>query len=92
MDGANTTFFVNDSGRDLDTFPNFFGTSCAAPSAAGIGALLLQTHGGPGSVTPSQMKSVLQRSAFPHDLEPYFAQGVAAVFPVDKRHKKHKNT
>jgi hypothetical protein len=86
MDGANTTFFVADSSRDLDTFPNFFGTSCAAPSAAGIGALVLQAHGGPGSVTPSQMRSVLQRSAFPHDLDPYFAQGVADVIRANGQH------
>ncbi len=86
MDGANTTFFVADTSRDLDTFPNFFGTSCAAPSAASIGALVLQAHGGPGSVTPSQMKSVLQRSAFPHDLDPYFAQGVADVIRTGGKH------
>jgi Subtilase family len=86
MDGANTTFFVFDTSRDLDTFPNFFGTSCAAPSAAGIGALVLQAHGGPGSVTPSQMRSVLQRSAFPHDLDPYFAQGVADVIRANGQH------
>jgi hypothetical protein len=79
MDGANTTFFGSDTTRDSDTFPNFFGTSCAAPHAAAIGALVLQAHGGPGTVSPSQMKSVLQQSAFMHDLDPVFAEGVATA-------------
>jgi hypothetical protein len=77
MSGANTTFFFLDSNEDTDTFPNFFGTSAAAPHAAAIAALVLEVHGGPGSVTPDQMRSVLQRSAFPHDLDPYSAQGRA---------------
>ncbi len=73
MDGANTTFFVSDAAQDRDLFPNFFGTSAAAPHAAAIAALVLQAHGGPDSVTPQQMRSVLQRSAFKHDLDPYRA-------------------
>lgn len=79
MDGGNTTFFVSDTSRDLDTFPNFFGTSCAAPNAAAIAALVLQAKGGPGSVSPAQMRTILQRSAFPHDLDPYNARGVAVA-------------
>jgi hypothetical protein len=75
MDGGNTTFFTNDTARDLDTFPNFFGTSAAAPTAASIAALVLQAKGGPGSVTPAQMRTMLQSSAFPHDLDPYGAGG-----------------
>lgn len=68
MDGGNTTFFTADTSRDLDTLPNFFGTSAAAPTAASVAALVLQAKGGPGSVMPAQMRSVLQRSALPHDL------------------------
>ncbi len=77
MDGGNTTFFTADTSRDLDTFPNFFGTSAAAPTAAAISALVLQAKGGPGTVTPAQMRTMLQRSAFPHDLDPYRASGQA---------------
>src|SRR4029077_18413708 len=79
MDGGNTTFFTSDTNRDLDTFPNFFGTSAAAPTAASIAALVLQSKGGPGSVTPAQMRTMLQNSAFPHDLDPYFAGGFALL-------------
>lgn len=81
MDGGNTTFFTSDTNRDLDTFPNFFGTSAAAPTAAAIAALVLQNKGGPGSVTPAQMRTMLQRSAFPHDLDPYSATGQAIASP-----------
>ncbi len=77
MDGANTTFFVSDATQDKDTFPNFFGTSAAAPHAAAIAALVLEANGGPGSVKPNRMRRTLQRSAFPHDLDPYHAQGTA---------------
>ena len=73
MDGANNTFFGGDSSADPDTFPNFFGTSAAAPHAAAIAALVLDAAGGPGSVSPRRMRRILQRSAFPHDLDPYFS-------------------
>ncbi len=77
MDGANTTFFISDATQDKDSFPNFFGTSAAAPHAAAIAALVLEANGGPGSVTPDQMRGVLQRSAFKHDLDPYRVRGQA---------------
>jgi len=81
MDGGNTTFFTSDTARDIDTFPNFFGTSAAAPTAASIAALVLQNKGGPGSVTPAQMRTILQRSAFPHDLDPYMSKSAALAVP-----------
>lgn len=77
MDGANNTFFASDIPQDADSFPNFFGTSASAPHAAAIAALVLQAHGGRGSVTPTQMRAVLQQSAFPHDLDPNTATGSA---------------
>ena len=76
MDGLNTTFFTSDIAGDADTFPNFFGTSAAAPNAAAVAALVLQAKGGPGSVTPAQMRTMLQNSAFAHDLDPYSAARV----------------
>ena len=60
---------------DEDTFPNFFGTSAAAPHAAAIAALVLDAAGGPGSVKPKKMRKILQDSAFAHDLDPYFSSG-----------------
>jgi subtilase family protein len=76
MDGANTTFFVSDSSTDPDTFPNFFGTSAAAPHAASIAALVLQAAGGSGKVKPNEMRRILQTSVFAHDLDPFFSWGV----------------
>jgi hypothetical protein len=77
MDGANTTFFGGDSPVDADAFPNFFGTSAAAPHAAAIAALVLDAAGGPGKVKPKKMREILQDSAFRHDLDPYFSSGFA---------------
>jgi hypothetical protein len=45
-DGTNNSFFGADLPDDLDGFPNFVGTSAAAPHAAGVAALLL--HKEPG--------------------------------------------
>jgi hypothetical protein len=77
MDGANNTFFGADNSADPDAFPNFFGTSAAAPHAAAIAALVLDAAGGPGSVSPRKMRQILQSSAFKHDLDPYFSSGFA---------------
>lgn len=79
MDGANTTFFSSDSASDADTFPNFFGTSAAAPHAAGIAALVLQANGGPGSVSQQQMRLILQGSGQSHDLDPFVANASVAT-------------
>lgn len=76
-DNANTSFFGFDSAGDLDTSPNFSGTSAAAPHAAAIAALVLEGHGGSGSVSPAQMMDLLHRSAFLHDLDPNYASGRA---------------
>ena len=83
-DGANvsanlSTVFASDSTADPDTQGNFFGTSAAGPHGAAIAALVLQNKGGRRSVTPAQMTSLLQRSTFPHDLDPNFSSGSARV-------------
>ena len=76
--GSNSTWTGGDSANDIDTGGGqFYGTSAAAPHAAGVAALVLQARGGPGSVTPLQMRSILQSTTFPHDLDPYMATGVA---------------
>jgi hypothetical protein len=77
MDGANTTFFTDDAAEDDDDLPNFFGTSAAAPHAAGIAALVLDAAGGRGKVKPKRMREILQESAFRHDLDPYWSSGFA---------------
>lgn len=61
-DGTNTTFFGGDitdpgDGSDTDTFPNFFGTSAAAPHAAGIAALMQDAAD--GALTPSGIQQLL---------------------------------
>jgi hypothetical protein len=62
-DGGNTSFFGADDG-DADSFPNFYGTSAAAPAAAAVAALLLQAN---GSLSPAAIKTVLMNSALDMD-------------------------
>ncbi|MBC2776021.1 S8 family serine peptidase [Parasphingopyxis marina] len=58
VDGGNTTFFGSDV--EPDGFPNFFGTSAAAPAAAAVVALLLQAA---PNATWAQIDSVLKSTA-----------------------------
>jgi subtilisin family serine protease len=47
VDGVNTSFFEGSGGDypfDEDDLPNFLGTSCASPHAAGVIALMRQTN------------------------------------------------
>jgi hypothetical protein len=59
-DGANTTFFGSDIGGDTDAFPNFFGTSAAAPHAAAVAALILQASPG---LSPAAVYAALESTA-----------------------------
>jgi subtilisin family serine protease len=60
VDKTNTTFFGGDIPEDPDLFPNFTGTSAAAPSAAAIAALMLQLN---PSLSPDEIRYYLQLTA-----------------------------
>ncbi|NDW44281.1 S8 family serine peptidase [Ruegeria sp. PrR005] len=62
VDGTNNTFFGFDS--EPDGFPNFFGTSAAAPHVAAIAALMLERV--PGA-TPEQVYDALRASGIDMD-------------------------
>jgi Ca2+-binding RTX toxin-like protein len=63
IDGANTTFF---GGGDVegDRFPNFFGTSAAAPHAAAVAVLMLEAN---PTLTPQDIYTGLENSTIDMD-------------------------
>lgn len=63
VDGGNTTFF----GQDIepDGFPNFFGTSAAAPHAAAVAALMLNLE---PATSPNDIYSILEATAIDMDV------------------------
>ena len=75
-DGTNTTFFGFDD-LEGDGFPNFFGTSAAAPHAAGVAALLLEAK---PDASPELIYQVLQQTAI--DLDDPFTPGEDIGFDV----------
>lgn len=70
VDGGNTSFFYSDSRQDTDTFPNFFGTSAAAPHAAAVAALMIEAQK-INNITPSQIKGIMSTNTVDMD-SPYF--------------------
>jgi hypothetical protein len=75
VDGEITTFF----GFPYYNYPfAFFGTSAAAPSVAGVIALMEQAAGGPGSLSAETVKGILENSVQPRTSTPEMAQGIAA--------------
>jgi len=68
-DGVDTTAFFGAPGIPGDPHPQFFGTSAAAPHAAAAAALLIQAAGGPGQLSPDQLKLLLEETTQqPHQL------------------------
>jgi hypothetical protein len=58
--GTNTTFLFTGFDIEGDGFPNFFGTSAAAPHAAAVAALMLDAA--PGT-SPAEIYDILERTA-----------------------------
>jgi hypothetical protein len=61
---ANTTFFFAGEDPEQDGFPNFSGTSAAAPHAAGVAALMLDAA--PGK-SPDEIYQALEQTALDMD-------------------------
>ncbi len=64
-DGVDNTFLGFQIQFDQDTYPNFFGTSAAAPDAAAVAALMLHAQ---SSLTPTDVRSLLMDSASDMDV------------------------
>ncbi len=83
-DGGNTSFFNpfgnGDISQDTDTFPNFFGTSAAAPHAAGVAALMIEAER-LNNLTPDQIKGVLSANA--SDMDNIYTPGFDKGFDLN---------
>ncbi len=71
-DGANTSFFQFDDFSDGDEHPNFYGTSAAAPHAAGAAALMIEAQK-LKTLSPDQIRGILCSNAY--DMDHLFTNG-----------------
>jgi len=69
-DNVNTTFFGSDILEDTDRFPNFPGTSAAAPQAAAVAALMLQAN---AHLRPTDIYQALEYTAL--DINDHYTSG-----------------
>ena len=76
--GGNNTFFSTGADVEGDGFPNFFGTSAAAPHAAGVAALLIDAS---PDATPQEVYGALEQTAIDLD-DPFTSEFDPGFDPV----------
>lgn len=83
-DGGNTSFFDpfgnGDITDDPDKYPNFFGTSAAAPHAAGVAALMIEAEK-LNNLTPAQIEGIM--AANTSDMDNIYTAGFDKGFDLN---------